>query len=57
MNGNVKVILTDDGRFGGTVIAIVMLSSDPSTFLSLIKKTLSIVISSNLGVMTISVKF
>ena len=51
-----KLILTSDGRFGGTYMDTVMLSSAPKMFFSLIKKTSSMETSSSKGWMTTSEK-
>ena len=53
MKGKPKVAETTDGRFGGTCMKTVTLSSDPKMFLSLIKKTFGSVISSRGGLITI----
>ena len=55
LKGNAKVAVTVAGRFGGTSMKTVTLSSEPKMFLSLIKKTFGKVISSRGGLTTIPV--
>ena len=49
LKGMAKLIFTSDGRFGGTYMETVMLSSAPKMFFSLIKKTSIMETSSSRG--------